>query len=49
MKFKNHEFWQVIKISCVEVVEKIENVLNTSTRMLFGNQNISREVSKNLN
>jgi hypothetical protein len=49
MKFENHEFWQVIMISYVLVVEKIENVLNTSTRTLFANRNISREVSKNLN
>jgi hypothetical protein len=49
MKFENHEIWQVVMISYVEVVEKIENVLNTLTRTLFGNRNISREVSKNLN
>jgi hypothetical protein len=50
MKFENHEICQVTVISYVEdVVKKIENVLNTLTRTLFRNRNISREVSKNLN
>jgi hypothetical protein len=36
-------------ISYVEVVIKIETVLNTWTCTLFRNQNISQEVSENLN
>jgi hypothetical protein len=48
MKFENHEIWQDIMISYVEVVEKIEYVLKTLTCTLFKNRNISGEVSKNL-
>jgi hypothetical protein len=49
MKFANHEIWQVLVISYEEVVKKIENILNTWTRTLLRNRNISEEVSKILN
>jgi hypothetical protein len=42
MKFENHKICQILMISYEEVVKKIEYVLNTQTRKLFRNRNISR-------